>query len=209
MKQQTECPGTRKDSGKDCHQPCYICWNCNAVGCENYDCDIRQFEPVERCMNCGHPFVRYPYYGETPINNREPSKPGGRSKKLLTPPPIPWRYIVGGILAVIVIFAVTVFLKAQNTLLIPTPSVSTNLVSSNIELQTIEGLCTCYDAGFKLAEESVGVLSPEYETGFLMCRKIHNIEGGQAWTAGWNARFQTKPWKATCKRYIATSRRAN
>ena len=64
-----------------------------------------------------------------------------------------------------------------------------------------DGVCQCYNEAFKLAGSDVGVMSAQYRTGFEQCRAIHNVEGGDAWTAGWNARLSSKPYEASCRSY--------
>lgn len=61
-------------------------------------------------------------------------------------------------------------------------------------------VCECYDAGFELAGK-VDVLSPEYRTGFQQCRARGGVDGGDAWTAGWNARLSGRPYEASCRAY--------
>jgi len=61
-------------------------------------------------------------------------------------------------------------------------------------------ICECYDEGFDLAGK-VKVLSPEYRTGFEQCRARGGVDGGDAWTAGWNARLSAKPYEASCRAY--------
>jgi len=61
-------------------------------------------------------------------------------------------------------------------------------------------ICQCYDEAFDLAGK-VKVLSPEYRTGFEQCRARGNVDGGDAWTAGWNARLSAKPYEASCRAY--------
>ena len=61
-------------------------------------------------------------------------------------------------------------------------------------------VCECYDAGFELAGK-VEVLSPEYRTGFQQCRARGGVDGGDAWTAGWNARLSGRPYEASCRAY--------
>ncbi|MEZ5894010.1 MAG: hypothetical protein R3C58_12820 [Parvularculaceae bacterium] len=61
-------------------------------------------------------------------------------------------------------------------------------------------ICECYDEAFGLAGR-VDVLSPEYRTGFQQCRARGGVDGGDAWTAGWNARLSAKPYEASCRAY--------
>ena len=61
-------------------------------------------------------------------------------------------------------------------------------------------ICECYDAAFDLAGQS-DVLSPDYRTGFQQCRARGGVDGGDAWTAGWNARLSGRPYEASCRSY--------
>jgi hypothetical protein len=64
------------------------------------------------------------------------------------------------------------------------------------------GLCQCFDEGFKLAGSNVGVMSSQYRTGFEQCRAILGPTGGDAWTAGWNARVSAKPFESSCRSWL-------
>ena len=64
-----------------------------------------------------------------------------------------------------------------------------------------DGICQCYDNAFKLAGSNVGVTSSQYRTGFEQCRAVWDVEGGDAWTAGWNARLSSRPYEASCRSY--------
>lgn len=61
-------------------------------------------------------------------------------------------------------------------------------------------ICQCYDEAFDLAGKTT-VISPEYRTGFEQCRARGGVDGGDAWTAGWNARLSAKPYEASCRAY--------
>ena len=69
------------------------------------------------------------------------------------------------------------------------------------DLDTSSNVCECYDEAFKLAGSDVGVMSAQYRTGFEQCRAIGDVKGGEAWTAGWNARLSAKPYEASCRSY--------
>lgn len=62
--------------------------------------------------------------------------------------------------------------------------------------------CQCFDDGYKLAGSDVGVMSAQYRTGFEQCRARLGTKGGEAWTAGWNARLSAQPWQASCRAYL-------
>ncbi|MEK7264565.1 MAG: hypothetical protein AAB227_00570 [Pseudomonadota bacterium] len=63
-------------------------------------------------------------------------------------------------------------------------------------------LCQCFDQAFDLAGENVGVMSSQYRTGFESCRAVAGSRGGDAWTAGWNARVSSKPFQASCGAWL-------
>ena len=63
-------------------------------------------------------------------------------------------------------------------------------------------LCQCYDQGFDLAGENVDVMSSQYRTGFESCRAVAGARGGDAWTAGWNARLSSKPFQSSCGAWV-------
>lgn len=63
-------------------------------------------------------------------------------------------------------------------------------------------LCQCFDGGFDLAGSEVGVMSAQYRTGFEQCRARLGKDGGEAWTAGWNARLSSQPWQASCRAWL-------
>ncbi len=61
--------------------------------------------------------------------------------------------------------------------------------------------CQCFDQAFALAGKDVGVMSSQYRTGFESCRAVGGVDGGDYWTAGWNARLSAKPFQASCRAY--------
>lgn len=67
--------------------------------------------------------------------------------------------------------------------------------------------CQCFNDAFDLAGQDVDVLSSQYRTGFEMCRATGDEFGGDAWTAGWNARLSAKPFQATCSAWLRQSGR--
>ncbi|WP_425410655.1 hypothetical protein [Hyphococcus sp.] len=117
--------------------------------------------------------------------------------------------IFGGVLALAVLgvalFAVmnTNFGRTDD----PRSNASANTTYSGSDmtptLTSISGqdlICECYDAAFQLAGK-VDVVSPEYRTGFQQCRARGGVDGGDAWTAGWNARLSARPYEASCRAY--------
>ncbi|MEE9330519.1 MAG: hypothetical protein V3V30_10310 [Parvularculaceae bacterium] len=61
-------------------------------------------------------------------------------------------------------------------------------------------ICQCYNEAFQLAGK-VTVVSPEYRTGFEQCRARGGVNGGDAWTSGWNSRLSSRPYEASCRAY--------
>lgn len=117
--------------------------------------------------------------------------------------------IFGGVLALAVL-GVALF-AVMNTSFSGGPAAPSNTGSSNVysgsdmtpTLTAVAGqdlICECYDAAFELAGK-VDVLSPEYRTGFQQCRARGGVDGGDAWTAGWNARLSARPYEASCRAY--------
>jgi len=83
----------------------------------------------------------------------------------------------------------------------PVDTVSANGSGPAIRASAAQDLvCECYDKAFDLAAK-VGVLSPEYRTGFEQCRAQGGVDGGDAWTAGWNARLSSRPYESSCRSY--------
>lgn len=111
--------------------------------------------------------------------------------------------IFGGILALVVL-GVAVYAIANTTFGVAPPPATT--VSANTPAPVLSAasgqdlICECYDDAFDLAGK-VQVLSPEYRTGFEQCRARAGVDGGDAWTAGWNARLSAKPYEASCRAY--------
>lgn len=116
--------------------------------------------------------------------------------------------IFGGILALIVL-GIAVYAIGNTTFgAVGGPTVSAAPPVNNVggtaptlTAATGQGLiCECYDDAFELAGKA-NVLSPEYRTGFEQCRARAGVDGGDAWTAGWNARLSSRPYEASCRSY--------
>lgn len=116
--------------------------------------------------------------------------------------------IFGGILALIVL-GIAVYAVANTTFgAVGGPSVTVGpnnggAVAPTPTLTALSGqglICECYDDAFELAGKA-NVLSPEYRTGFEQCRARAGVDGGDAWTAGWNARLSSRPYEASCRAY--------
>ena len=114
--------------------------------------------------------------------------------------------IFGGILVLLVMGVVfyaianTTFGNTSN----PTkPVITTTSAGQPVTFASTAGqdlICECYDKAFDLAAKAK-VLSPDYRTGFEQCRARGGVDGGDAWTAGWNARLSAKPYEASCRAY--------
>lgn len=122
--------------------------------------------------------------------------------------------VFGGILALVVI-GVAMYAVTDTTfggVSVPKPGPSTPATtttasvpinSSAPRISSVAGqdlVCECYNDAFDLAGK-VKVLSPDYRTGFEQCRARGGVDGGDAWTAGWNARLSSKPFESSCRSY--------
>ncbi|MEM8986093.1 MAG: hypothetical protein AAGC95_05155 [Pseudomonadota bacterium] len=63
-----------------------------------------------------------------------------------------------------------------------------------------DAICSCYDEAYKLAVKAE-TTSPGYAAGFQRCRGALGVDGGAAWTAGWEARKDSAR-VGGCKRYL-------
>lgn len=119
--------------------------------------------------------------------------------------------IFGGILALLILgvagFVIvnTSFDGPRNTrpAVIASPS---SAASVPVDIEASDLICQCYDQGRELAGTGVGVMSSQYRSGFEQCRAVKGPKGGDAWTAGWNARLSSKPYEASCRRYKKSGR---
>lgn len=113
--------------------------------------------------------------------------------------------IFGGILALVVLGA-AIFMVAGNGGWTgrPTPLPNPGFPDDSgpiVDASSGDVSCQCFDQAFHLAGKDVGVMSSQYRTGFESCRAVGGVEGGDYWTAGWNARLSAKPFQATCRAY--------
>jgi len=112
--------------------------------------------------------------------------------------------LFGGILALVVL-GVALYAIADTTFggtgKPDTVAVKPDGATPTFDAATTQDLiCQCYDEAFSLAGK-VEVISPEYRTGFEQCRARAGVDGGDAWTAGWNARLSARPYEASCRSY--------
>ncbi|MEL6362165.1 MAG: hypothetical protein AAFR21_13890 [Pseudomonadota bacterium] len=61
--------------------------------------------------------------------------------------------------------------------------------------------CQCFEAARNIAYEGVPANSSRYRTGYTQCSALV-ADGGDAWTAGWNAAVGGKAARATCRQYL-------
>lgn len=113
--------------------------------------------------------------------------------------------VFGGILALVVLGA-AIFMVAGNGGWTnqPTPLPNPGFPGDGgpvVDASAGDISCQCFDQAFHLAGKDVGVMSSQYRTGFESCRAIGGVEGGDYWTAGWNARLSSKPFQASCRAY--------
>ncbi len=119
--------------------------------------------------------------------------------------------LFGGVLALVVI-AVAVYAVANTSVTgakrtgdrpIEAVPIETHADLKPITFASTEApdlVCECYDKAFSLAA-ATSVLSSDYRTGFEQCRARAGVNGGDAWTAGWEARLHSRPYEASCKSY--------
>jgi len=136
-----------------------------------------------------------------------------------------------GLAAIVVVIAVVFVAFTTNlggiSAAVGTGSANTNVTITDVSpgstgtvgtIQSVSGtpsatrvngdvICACYNEGFELAGKTDNVQSAVYRTGFSQCRALGSVEGGNAWTAGWEARRTGRPFEATCKAYKRRARR--
>lgn len=196
------CTGTRK--GKECGGPLFKCGHCGALGCEKSACDNRQFTPIERCKDCGRSYERIKQFKPS----RTPAE-GAGSTVIGRPIALPnVELLFGGILGLVVLGtalagAMGVFKGSPPAGgVAPVAAPETSAVALAPGVQAYTDLCQCYRQGGALAGTGVSVLSSQYRTGFVQCRAVFGVDGGEAWTAGWNARSQGKLIGAGCRSWL-------
>ena len=116
--------------------------------------------------------------------------------------------IFGGVLALFVL-GVALYALTSNRIGGPGPDndriVVTGGSSDRYAAEEESGVCQCFNEAFDLAGSDVGVMSSQYRTGFEQCRSVLGVDGGEAWTAGWNARLSARPYEASCRNYLRRS----
>jgi hypothetical protein len=192
------CTGTRK--GKACGGALFKCGHCGALGCEKSGCDNRQFRPIERCKDCGRAYERIKQYRPSAAAE------GGLDSRAAGPrialPNV--ELLFGAVLGVVVLAALVVgalgiFRGPQSVAAAPPQIEAISVASAE---QAFTDVCQCYRQGMSLAGTGLSVLSSEYRTGFIQCRAAFGAQGGEAWTAGWNARASGKLIGAGCRSWM-------
>jgi hypothetical protein len=110
--------------------------------------------------------------------------------------------IFGGILALFVLAVAAYAIVSVNVRRPADDSGNIVVLPTATASSEPSGICQCFNEGFKLAGSDVGVMSSQYRTGFEQCRAMLGVPGGDAWTAGWNARLSAKPYEASCRSYL-------
>ncbi|MBB5517573.1 hypothetical protein [Amphiplicatus metriothermophilus] len=113
--------------------------------------------------------------------------------------------IFGGVLALVVL-AIAAYAVVKTQFAQPgggsAPPADGGVVIGSGPAADADRICQCYDEAFKLAGKNVAVTSAQYRTGFEQCRALLGVRGGDAWTAGWNARLSARPYQASCRSYL-------
>ncbi|MCB2112308.1 MAG: hypothetical protein KDD85_02030 [Parvularculaceae bacterium] len=116
--------------------------------------------------------------------------------------------VFGGVLA-LVILAAAIFMVAGDRWAPTTqkppaqrPIVVAQTNGANIADAGRSVYCQCFDQARELAGSNVDVLSSQYRTGFESCRAVAGAKGGEAWTAGWNAKLSARPFQASCDAWL-------
>ena len=113
--------------------------------------------------------------------------------------------IFGGVLALVVLAAAIFMFSNGGWGGGTTPPPSGPIVTKPSPPSDATGrdvLCQCFNQARDLAGSSVGVLSSQYRTGFESCRAVAGVNGGEAWTAGWNAKLSSRPFQASCDSWL-------
>ncbi|MBI1364492.1 MAG: hypothetical protein GC153_00860 [Alphaproteobacteria bacterium] len=111
--------------------------------------------------------------------------------------------VFGGFLVLIVLAVALYALISTNIVSSPSQSGETTSVGGGpIVVEATSPVCQCFHKAFKLAGSNVGVMSSQYRTGFEACQGQFGAQGGDAWTAGWNARLSAKPYEASCRAWL-------
>jgi len=191
-------------SAKSCDHQIYRCGHCGETGCQSRECNNRQFQEADLCRDCGRSWEMFPV-SEAPTAAPVVATTAAPSASRIKPKPsinLPWTEIVLGTMLVVTVVGFGILAQNRDQVfarfdrggpLAPSVTQTATVVSSDV--------CGCYDEGLRLSGNGIGVQSSEYKTGFLMCRELFGVDGGDAWTAGWNARRSSKAYEASCRSY--------
>ncbi len=200
-----KCEGTRK--GKTCGGPLFKCDNpeCGSTGCERKSCDNRQFHPIQKCKDCGRAYERIQLFEVAKGVNAGGNMDNHGDK----PSGLPRTEVMFGGALVLAALLAAMFALAGN---FPgnfgggsrsDPAATTPSIEASAGPTLASGgyteICQCYRDGMELAGRGVSVLDSKYRVGFVQCRASFGTQGGEAWTAGWNAREQGRIVGAGCR----------
>lgn len=178
----------------ECGSPLYQCGSCRKCGCQHEGCENRQFLEADKCRDCGRSWemVRVP---ETSDSAPAPTGPKKRRPFLSF---IPWKETALGVMVLGTLGAVVLYKTHKGDVGYETAQfASAAAASSKVSSGDV---CDCYAEGFALHRQGFNVLSPEYKNGFVSCRRLSGVDGGDAWTAGWKDSKNRKAFERSCSR---------
>jgi hypothetical protein len=193
----------------ECGQQSFECGNCSRQGCQTGGCDKQQFVPIDKCKDCGRSYEMRPAR-----KRKEDCPPTGATQRPRPARSFPIEYAFGAVLLTAAAIAAGLVLmrlpdaEPQQHAGIPTISVSApmvdagaNAASLSVATYAVTNVCDCFDGGRRLAGTDATVLSSSYRVGFVQCRAALGPTGGDAWTAGWNARHAREPVAQSCRAF--------
>lgn len=201
------CEGTNK-KGELCGGLTFRCSNpeCGSVGCEKKDCSDRQFQPIQKCKDCGRSYERIQQFDVAPAPVDVPGADSSRPGVNVALPNV--ELLFGGLLGLVALAVAALFLSGAfsdrfsnggGSAAAPPVAPAASTDGYPLASSTFTDVCSCYREGMALAGTGVTVLSSRYRTGFVQCRAVFGPEGGEAWTAGWTAREQGRVVAAGCR----------
>lgn len=192
----------------ECDQQCFECGNCSRQGCQTGGCEKQQFVPIDKCKDCGRAYEMRPA-------KKKPAEHGGKAPGSRPPRSFPIEYAFGAVLLTAAAVAAGLILmrlpgpEPQQHAGLPTISVSaptidygSNGATPSTATYAVTNVCECFDGGRRLAGTDVSVLSSSYRVGFVQCRAALGPTGGDAWTAGWNARHARETAPQSCRAFM-------
>lgn len=193
------CTGTRK--GKECGGALFKCGHCGALGCEKSGCDNRQFKPIERCNDCGRSYERLKQFKASAAPVGEAGS--GHAGRPISLPSI--EFLFGGALlftlAAAILAGMMGLFGPRSDRIANADGPAPIIAAADRAPLTVAyaDVCQCYRGGMDLADKGATVLDSTYRVGFVQCRAAFGSEGGEAWTAGWNARSEGRLIGAGCR----------